>query len=154
MYNLYYWEDIMEYININKDRKTFKNGFKSSMVFTQGNKRSLIVQNLSSLWWLGYYLYDDSNIDNPYELLDFYTDTKDIVGKSTVFFSSNLTNNKNLTFGIIEGIKYLADLDVIENKRYYYVEVNKYFNIVGGVRLLDFMSRNEVKKETIEYFEN
>lgn len=151
MYNTYYIHHLFDYININKDKKNFESGLKGSVIFTQGNNRSLIVQNLSRMWWLGYYLYDEDNKKNPYELLDFYTDSGDIVGKSTVFFGSNLTSNKNLRHGILDGIKELVELNIIKNERKYYTNINKYFNIVGGIKILDFMSREKIKNETMEY---
>lgn len=151
MYNTYYIEHLFDYINTNKDKKNFENSLKGSVVFTHGNNRSLIVQNLARMWWLGYYLYDEDNNKNPYELLDFYTDSGDIVGRSNVFFSSNLTSNKNLRHGIIDGIKELVELGIIEHQRKYYTNINKYFNIIGGVKILDFMSREKVKNETMEY---
>src|SRR5699024_3111890 len=123
-------EHLFDYINTNKDKKNFENSLKGSVVFTHGNNRSLIVQNLARMWWLGYYLYDEDNNKNPYELLDFYTDSGDIVGRSNVFFSSNLTSNKNLRHGIIDGIKELVELGIIEHQRKYYTNINKYFNII------------------------
>ena len=58
------------------------------------------------------------------------------------------TNNVKF-FGIIEGI-YLSR-DKVINRKETYATVNKYFNAMGGVRILDIMTREEVKKETIEY---
>lgn len=151
MYNTYYQDHLFDYIDSIKESKNFEDRLKSSIVYTWGINRSKIVQNLARMWWLGYHLYDEENKQDPYELLNFYTNTTDIVGKSTVFFSSNLTNNKNLTLGILEGIRELVDEGIIDNKREYYTQINKYFNLIGGVRILDFMSREEAKNETIKY---
>lgn len=151
MYNTYYQDHIFDYVDSIVGNKNFEKRLKSSIIYTWGPNRSKIVQNIARMWWLGYYLYDEENEQNPYELLDFYTNSTDIVGKSTVFFSSNLTNNSNLTLGILDGIRELIEAEIIENKRTYYTEINKYFNLVGGVRMLDFMSREEVKEETIDY---
>ena len=151
MYNTYYQDHLFDYIDTIKEGKNFEKRLKGSIVYTWGANRSKIVQNVARMWWLGYYLYDEENKKDPYELLNFYTDTMDIVGKSTVFFSSNLTNNKNLTLGILEGLRELVDHGTIDNKREYYNQINKYFNLIGGVKLLDFMSRSEAKDETIRY---
>lgn len=151
MYNTYYQDHLFDYIDSIKKGKNFEKRLKSSIVYTWGVNRSKIVQNVARMWWLGYYLYDEENKKDPYALLDFYTSTTDIVGKSTVFFSSNFTNNKDLTLGILEGLKELVDQGIIYNKREYYNQINKYFNLIGGVRLLDFMSRAEAKDETIKY---
>lgn len=151
MYLTYYREHFFEYVNKVKSVKKYKEKIKSALLFTHGVNRSLIVHNLARLWWLGYYLYDSENKSNPYELLDFYTNSKDIIGKSTVFFSSNLTSNRQILFGILEGIKYLTEQDEISNVRKYYIEINRYFNSIGGVQLLDFLTREEVRIETIRY---
>lgn len=151
MYNTYYIDHLFNYIDSNKDEKNFETRLKGSVVFTHGVNRSLIVQNLSRMWWLGYYLYDENNKENPYELLDFYTSIGDIVGRSTVFFSSNLTANKNLRFGIIEGIRELVEVGHIKHQRVHYTNINKYFNLLGGVKILDIMSRDRVKNKTIEH---
>lgn len=151
MYNTYYQDHLFDYIDTIRKGKNFEKRLKSSIVYTWGVNRSKIVQNVARMWWLGYYLYDEENEKDPYELLNFYTNTMDIVGKSTVFFSSNLTNNKNLTLGILEGLRELVGQGIIDNKREYYNQINKYFNLIGGVRLLDFMSRAEARDETIKH---
>lgn len=152
MYNTYYLDHLLDYIDNNINHKNIKQKIKGSILFTQGKKRSQIVQNLSRMWWLGYYLYDDENRENPYWLLDYYTKDKDIIGRSTVFFSSNLTNNKNLRLGIIEGIKELEDEGKLKSyDRYYYVNTSKHLNLLGSVTVLDIMDREEVKEKTKEY---
>lgn len=52
---------------------------------------------------------------------------------------------------ILDGIKELVELNIIKNERKYYTNINKYFNIVGGIKILDFMSREKIKNETMEY---
>lgn len=148
MYNIYYLDHLFDYIDKYKNSNNLDSKIKSSIVFTHSKKRSLIVHNLSRLWWLGYYLYDKDNKDNPYHLLDFYTNSSDIIGKSTIFFSSNIASNKNIRLGILEGIKELTEEKIIENKRKYYTEISKYFNLIGGLIILDFFSREEIKNET------
>lgn len=147
MYNTYYLEHLVDYIKRYENHKDFSSKLKGSIVYTSGSNRGILVQNIARLWWLGYYLYDDSNKENPYEYLDFYTDTKDIIGKSTAYFSSNITANKNILFGTLEAIKELVEEGVIENKREYYVAANKHLNIIGAVKLLDMMTKDDVKKE-------
>ena len=61
MYNTYYQEHLFDYIDMNKAHKQLDTKIKSSIVFTQGNKRSLIIQNIARMWWLGYYIYDHEN---------------------------------------------------------------------------------------------
>lgn len=154
MYNTYYQKHIFDYIDQTKHYKTFDSRLRSSLIFYRGKKRSQIIHNLSRMWWLGYYLYDDENIQNPYWLLDFYTSTGDIIGRSTMFFSSNLTNNKDLRLGIVEGIKELTEAEEIVFDRYHYINTNRYLNLIGSVKILDLMDREEAKELTKEYIRN
>ena len=61
MYNTYYINHIFDYIDQNKNKKNINSTLKSSIIFTWGGNRSLIVQNLSRMWWLGQYLYDEDD---------------------------------------------------------------------------------------------
>lgn len=62
-----------------------------------------------------------------------------------------MTNNKDIALGIIEGIKNRNDK--IVNNRWAYLIMNKYFNAMGGVRIIDIMTREEIKKETMKYID-
>lgn len=154
MYNTYYQDHIFDYIDQTKHYKLFYSKLRGSLIFYRGRKRSQIIHNLSRFWWLGYYLYDEENKENPYWLLDFYTSTGDIIGRSTMFFSSSLTNNKDLRLGIVEGIKELTEAREIVFDRYHYINTNRYLNLIGSVKILDLMSREEAKKLTKEYIRN
>lgn len=150
MYNKYYLDSLLEYADNKKLSDKFLQNLKSEIFFTHGIKRSLIVQGISKLWWLGYYLYDDKH-DNPYHLIDFFTES-DITGKSTAYFSSSIVSNKNISFGIIEGIKSSVSFGYITNKRIYYTEILKYLNIKGAIIVLDIYTREEIKEIVIRFF--
>ncbi|WP_232089841.1 DUF6339 family protein [Aerococcus urinaeequi] len=102
----------------------------------------------SRLWWLGYYIRDDSR-ENPYELMEFFGKT-DLSGKMITFFSSVMTNNKNIRLRIISGIKKLYDADLIPYQRKQFLTSTMYFNLMGGVRILDMLSFEEVEEITVE----
>lgn len=141
-------EYLFSYLSHVQGTKNEDQSIKSSIVFTWGNARSLLVQNLARLWWIGFRTYDKENQENPFQLMEFFTE-RDIIGKSTAFFSSSITNNRNVSFGIIEAIKELTEKQYIENKRIYYVEALRYFNLLGGTKILDMMTREQAKDETI-----
>lgn len=121
---------------------------KSATVFTQGEPRSLIVQILSRLWWLGYYTTDEKR-ENPYELMEFFGKT-DLSGKMITFFSSVMINNENIRLGILSGIKKLYDADLIPYNRKQFLAATMYFNLIGGVKILDMLSFDEVEEITID----
>ncbi len=66
------------------------------------------------------------------------------------FFSSVMTNNKNIRLGIISGIKKLYDADLIPYHREQFRTSIMYFNLMGGVRILEILSFEEVEEITIE----
>lgn len=144
MYNTYYREHLFEQLELLKNDTRVDQKIETNLRYKYGSNKSRIVQNISYKWWIGHLLYDKDN-KNPYELLEFYSKTGSVKGISMVFLSSTLTNNKKLTLGIIDGIKELVEEGVVENKRHFYVESNRYFNILGGTILLDYLEREEIK---------
>lgn len=61
--------------------------------FAHGKKRSLIINSISRLWWMGKYTYDDS-FENPFELIDYFR--SDFGTKSLYLFSSNFSSNEKI----------------------------------------------------------
>lgn len=114
----------------------------NSFLFMRGKKRSCFMNCLSRLWWTGYILYDKSNT-NHYSAVD--TICESAYASTLILFSSNnFVSNREIGLGVIDCIS--------ERKkngekigRYHLVEANKYLNCVGGITLLDSLTRNEVK---------
>ena len=148
MINTIYLDYLLDYLKTVVNYKDFDQKIKNAIFYNGSNIRAQLIQRISRYWWMGYRTYDEKNKQNPYWLMEFFFEN-DGSGKSIGFFSSKLTNNKEIALGIIEGI-YLSR-DKVINRKETYATVNKYFNAMGGVRILDIMTREEVKKETIEY---
>lgn len=115
----------------------------NSFLFMRGIKRSCFINCLSRLWWAGYLLYDPENASHyaPIELISESAFPSNIM----LLSSSNFMADKKLALGVLDCIS--------ERKRkgekigrYHFTEANKYLNCIGGVTLLDAMSREEVKK--------
>lgn len=117
---------------------------ESKTIFNNGQKRSLFINSLASLWWLGYYLID-KNSENPFWLVDFFLDTP-YRGNEVVLFSSNIVSRKDTALGILEGIKELKESCNLKINRAAYSNSCKLLNQIGGVRLLDTLSRKEIKE--------
>ncbi|WP_230203618.1 DUF6339 family protein [Bacillus massiliigorillae] len=116
----------------------------TALFFKNGAKRSLFVHILARLWWVGYMTYDEENMDNPYWLTDFFCE-KDFSARSTVFFSSNFTSNKDITIGILRALIKLKE-NGLEIKRDHFVQATKYLNVIGGAMVLDMLSVDEVEE--------
>ena len=114
----------------------------NSFLFMRGRKRSCLVNCLSRLWWTGYLLYDLTSTDH-YKAIDLITE-RAYSSNIVLFGSSNFVSNKNLALGVLDCIQQRKKAgDKIG--RYHFVEANKYINCIGGVSLLDVMTREEAR---------
>ncbi|MFC9541613.1 DUF6339 family protein [Lysinibacillus sp. NPDC056959] len=143
--NTYYLDYHLNQLSlISTQDKAKDRSIESRTIFTQGQKRSLTINNLSLLWWIAYYTIDVEHPSNPFHLTDFFVDSA-FRGNALVWLSSNIISNKNISLGILEAIKELVEQDKMIVNRYSYSNANKILNQIGGVRLLDMLSREEVK---------
>lgn len=146
--NTYYIDYHLNQLNLitakEKDRS-----IESRTIFNQGHKRSLTINNLSLLWWIAYYTVDEQHQNNPFHLTDFFVDGA-FRGNSVIWFSSNIISNKNISLGILEAIKELVESNKMILNRYSYSNANKILNQIGGVRIIDMLTREEVKEIILE----
>ena len=121
--------------------------------FGHGKTRSLIVNSLSKLWWLGRLTYDEKRKD-PFELTKYFK--TDFPSKTLFIFSHNYTNNKEITKGIISALKKLEDAEYqikSETNRAVFREVIKYLNVLSGTYILDYFSSEEIEEKIIRHME-
>ena len=135
------------------NKKREESSLKSRTIFVNGAKRSLAIHNLSILWWLAYYFRDDQNIENPYHLIDFFVSTP-YRGNAVALLSSNIISNKGIALGILEAVEILIEEEGMVVNRFPYSEAGKILNEVGGVRILDTLTREEVKDILIKNLPN
>ena len=135
------------------NKKREESSLKSRTIFVNGAKRSLAIHNLAILWWLAYYFRDDQNIENPYHLIDFFVSTP-YRGNAVALLSSNIISNKEIALGILEAVKVLIEKEGMVVNRFPYSEAGKILNEVGGVRILDTLTREEVKDILIKNLPN
>ena len=135
------------------NKKREESSLKSRTIFVNGAKRSLAIHNLSILWWLAYYFRDDQNIESPYHLIDFFVSTP-YRGNAVALLSSNIISNKEIALGILEAVKILIEEEGMVVNRFPYSEAGKILNEVGGVRILDTLTREEVKDILIKNLPN
>lgn len=135
------------------NKKREESSLKSRTIFINGAKRSLAIHNLAILWWLAYYFRDNQNIENPYHLIDFFVSTP-YRGNAVALLSSNIISNKEIALGILEAVKVLIEEEGMVVNRFPYSEAGKILNEVGGVRILDTLTREEVKAILIKNLPN
>lgn len=127
--------------------------FTARVMFKHYNKRSLFINLLALPWWLANCFRDDSNEENPYELLEFFLSTS-YRGNAVVLSSSNILFNKNIALGILDGVRDLSRRGIIKVDRYAYSDSTKLLNEIGGVRMLDLLTREEIKEIIINDLPN
>ena len=114
----------------------------------RGIKRSCFMNCLSRLWWTGFLLYDYDNL-NHYAAVDLICENA-YASTILLFSSNNFVSNKRLALGVLDCLVELkANGTAI--KREHFVQSNKYLNCLGGVVLLDTLTRLEVKQIIAEH---
>jgi hypothetical protein len=153
MMNTYYLDYLLAEIKPILHTKKVARTIQNMMYFMNGNGRSLMYQRLAKYWWIGHRTIDLDYPEDPFHLTKFMSDS-DLTGKSAAFFGSKFTNNHELALGIIDGVQDVVERGLVLHKKETYNYANKYFNYVGGVRILDIMTREQIKSETIQVFED
>lgn len=125
-----------------------KNKVYRNYFFNYGNKRSLIVHILARMWWVGRLVYDPKEKD-PFQALEYMKN--DFGTKVLSLFSSNYTNNPQITRAILNAISFLEN-NVRKISRKEYLEIIRYVNYLGGIIILDYLSEEELKQKIISHF--
>ena len=114
---------------------------KNTFFFMRGTKRSCFVNFCARLWWAGYLLCEPLSEDHAAEL-DLVCG-KAFASNMVLLSSSNMTSNPTVVHGVLDCLLYRKEHgDNIE--RYHFVNALKYLNSLGGVMLLDTLSREEI----------
>ncbi|WJP97267.1 DUF6339 family protein [Macrococcus bovicus] len=144
--NTIYLDYLIDSIAVLEKSGNFEKQLSNLLFFNKGISRGMIVQSISKFWWIGYRTYD-RNAEDPYWLTEYFCRT-DASGKAVTFFGSRLTSNLNFSLGIIEAVKSAEEEGLVKNQKETYSFINEYFNFVGGVKILDIMSREEIVFES------
>lgn len=81
-------------------------------------------------------------MSDHYRAVDLITETA-FASNIVLFSSNNFVSNKNLALGVLDCL-YKRKQAGEKIGRYHFVEANKYINCIGGITLLDTMTREEV----------
>lgn len=141
---------LWEYVQYRRKKELRSDDYRdvlNSFVFMRGTKRSCFINCLSRLWWTGYLLYD-ADKQNHYELIDMICESA-YASNIILLSSNNFFSNKQLALGVLDSIKARKDKGGAI-KREHYVSANKYLNCIGGIKLLDMMSREETRNVIME----
>lgn len=138
----YHCWDFVQYRRASELRSSNQRDILNSFFFLRGTKRSCFMNCLSRLWWTGYLFYDKDKDEDHYEAVDLICEHA-YASNIMLISSNNFVSNKDILLGITDCLLMRKKKgDVIG--RYHYVESNRYLNCIGGISLLDTLSRKEV----------
>ena len=142
-----FWDFLNYRCKINNS-EVKKEKILNNYFFKQAQKRSLILNPLSRLWWVGRLIYDEST-ENPYYALKYLKN--DFATKVLTLFSSNYTNNPKITRAVLVA---LAELELEYGKlgRGKFLAILRYVNMLGGIVILDFLSQDELKEKIKKHY--
>ena len=107
-------------------------------------QRMLVVNLLSRLWWTGRLIYDDKNED-PYHFVDLLTKSA-YNSKIVLLASSTASSNHEIFMGLLDAVEqFKVEHQLADVTRGYFVPCTKHLNSIGGVRMIDTLSRGEIK---------
>src|SRR5699024_7384499 len=141
--NTYYLEYHLDQLNL-INSKNINKSIKGRTIFTESCKLSLMMKYLSILWWIGYYTIDSDSSD-PFYYTRYFVEGS-YRGHALAYMSSNIVSNKEILLGTLKAIKQLVDNNKLIRNRYSFTNANKILNQIGGVRIIDTLSREEVKE--------
>lgn len=124
--------------------------FCSSTRSGKADRRGLLRNSISRLYWFGYLSYDEDR-KNKYELTELLLSKSDLCQN---IIDRNYSMNKYITRGILLGIKEYIDKTGQEILEQQWRSFCKYLNRYGAVALLDVMSEHEVQQLTYDYLSN
>ena len=112
---------------------------------TGGVRRALVVNPLSRLWWTGRLLHDDENLDNPYHFVRYFTSSA-FNSKILLLASSTAASNHKVAMGMMDAIdRFKLDRSLADITRREILTCTKYLNSIGAVRMIDTLSREEIR---------
>jgi hypothetical protein len=121
----------------------------------KGSRIGFLRNAISRLWWAGYLTYQEDKPGNPYELTNLLCSNSDIF---LWILDHNFSMNRDVCIGILSAIKEINDDPALPNVgksaktgEYEWRGLCKYINRFGAVTLLDALTRDDIKKISVEY---
>ncbi len=119
---------------------------------TEQPRRMLVVNPLSRLWWTGRLIYDDKNVD-PYHFVDLLTKSA-YNSKILLLASSTASSNHEIFMGLLDAVEQFKTAHQLNDvTRDHLVPCTKYLNSIGAVRMIDTLSREEIKSICLDVLE-
>lgn len=133
--------------------KDKQKGFILQHYFFNNGSRSTVLNGIARLWWYGRLFYDETNENNPYELIEYMG--KDLNGKAYMLLGSNFSSNRHLSRVFLYTIKnYIEEHNIVldsKTDRYVFNELRKRMVLWSGKIVIDALDEKtleeKIKKE-------
>lgn len=141
--HLNFWKFMYDRWEVKEKGQTLKN-IKGRYFINMANshRRSLIVNTISKYWWIGRKLYDES-LEEPFYFLKYFE--SDYSTKSHNLLSSSYANNDEIIKYTVESLIELEEEIERGLTRAEFRNIMRYLNILGGISVLDYFSKDELK---------
>ena len=115
-----------------------------------GRRRALFVHPLSRLWMCGFHTYSETDLSgnnrtDPWELSTFWA-SRNFASRMMLFDSAHVLANRETSVAVIEALRdwSVHHPDIGELTRKHEYEPHWYLNRIGGIRIIDALSRKEI----------
>jgi hypothetical protein len=109
-----------------------------------GQRRALVANPLSRLWWTGRLLRDEE-AEEPYHYVRYFTSSA-FNSKILLFASSTAASNHEVAMGMMDAIEsFKVANGLADISRREILACTKYLNSIGAVRMIDTLSRKEIR---------
>lgn len=145
-----FWDYMQKRWPLPNDPEKWEKHILQHYFFAHG-ARSTVLNGLARLWWYARLTYDETNIDNPYELTEYMA--KDINGKAYMLFGSNFSRNREIQRIFLYTIKNYEDQHGLLLSREEFGELRKQIVLWSGKLVIDVVDRETLKNKLIKEIE-
>ena len=145
-----FWDYMQKRWPLPNDPEKWEKYILQHYFFAHG-ARSTVLNGIARLWWYARLTYDETNIDNPYELTEYMA--KDINGKAYMLFGSNFSRNREIQRIFLYTIKNYEDQHGLLLSRDEFGELRKQIVLWSGKLLIDVVDRETLKNKLIKEIE-
>ncbi len=145
-----FWNYMQKRWPLPNDSEKWEKHILQHYFFTHG-ARSTVLNGLARLWWYARLTYDETNIDNPYELTEYMA--KDINGKAYMLFGSNFSRNREIQRIFLYTIKTYEEQHGLILSREEFGELRKQIVLWSGKLVIDIVDRGTLKNKITKEIE-
>ncbi|WP_283154144.1 DUF6339 family protein [Guptibacillus hwajinpoensis] len=133
------------WINQDREEQEIVSAIQEHYFFKTDNvqgDRQLVRNGISRLWWYGHITYDETRL-NKFELTEYLLQIIDFIQQ---FTERSYSRNPEVVKNILSILK--DDLNFNpkgNNGRYTYRKIFRDLNLIGGVKVIDFMDREDLR---------